>query len=267
MDSNRIATKSIQDTMIRIYHGIVKRRSAYLTDQALERLMIKCSSLDLNTGKPSDSGEVFITPFPTARIHEILEQTKPWVEWELPSERSFTRMVSAMAILTCLVGYLYHDENDEKSLIDHTDWDTREMQFYKGERLYRSERNGTRHGPEWRVIKVLDKMDGRTPHISCLLADDAPLRDHQLSNAEIWCILAMTYRRIQLPQYRNHIIPATVISASDRKIRIVQGYVDGREGCLRVRKSPILDFEQITPEQIELVLSWCIGETVGSTKL
>lgn len=57
----------------------------------------------------------------------------------------------------------------------------------------------------------------------------------------------------------------TVISAADRQLRIVQGYLDGRDGYLRARKSPILDFSQYNREKVELVLSWCIGDAVGYT--
>lgn len=57
----------------------------------------------------------------------------------------------------------------------------------------------------------------------------------------------------------------TVISAADRQLRIVQGYIDGRDGYFRVRKSPILDFSRHDPAKMELVLSWCIGNAVGNT--
>lgn len=67
------------------------------------------------------------------------------------------------------------------------------MDYDEGEILCRSQRYGN-YDPEWRMEKVLDKQDGSTPHVSCLLADNAPLRHDQLSNAEIWCILAITNR-------------------------------------------------------------------------
>ncbi|KAI1125931.1 hypothetical protein F5Y10DRAFT_245934 [Nemania abortiva] len=262
VDANRVV-----DIARHVWIGLLKRRSAYLTEKTLERLNIKCTQLDLSTGAPSDGSEIFIRPFPTARIHEILARTEPWHECKL-LEKGFTRQSTAALILNCLVEWLTHNKGGtEKRLINYTDWHTRSMQYSEGERLYESEiRDG--RGPDWSVEKVLDKMDGLTPHVSCLLADTAPLRDAQLSRAEMWCILRITYRRMKLREYRKHrIIPVTVISAADRRVRIVQGYFDSEEGCVRVRKSPILDFDQgDVGQKIILLLSWCIGDTVGHTK-
>ncbi|KAI8623450.1 hypothetical protein F5Y19DRAFT_458381 [Xylariaceae sp. FL1651] len=268
MENNTTTALRIWEAARSILRPLVKHSEAYLTDQDLKKLNITCTDLDLSTGKPADGSEIFTRPFSTARIHEILERTKPWLRVKLLDEKDSMPMVAALEILSCLISYLVHDgDNESTPLIMEAHWDKREMQYDEGERLYRSERHGTPYGPEWRVEKVLDKMDGSTPHITCLLADNAPLRDNQLSNAEIWCILAITNRRLQLYEYHNHrIIPVTVISAADRQLRIVQGYVDGQHGYLRVRKSPIIDFQQYDLQRMELVLSWCLGEPVGHTK-
>ncbi|KAI1122870.1 hypothetical protein F5Y10DRAFT_270624 [Nemania abortiva] len=268
MDPNLVAAKRTWNVVRDILRVLVRLPSPYLTDEDLKRLSIKCTGLDLSTGKPTDGSEMFIRPLSITRIHETLQRTRPWVDNPLYPDRWHSPAVDAMDILSCLSGYLHQGEDDGLDLISETDWNTRGMQYSEGEQLGRwgRYRNGQR--AEWEVTTVLDKMDDSTPHVSCLLADDALLRDDQLSNAEIWCILAVTNRRLQLPEYHNHrIIPVTVISASDKKLRIVQGYVDGREGCLQVRRSPILDFEHENIQLIELVLSWCIGETVGDTKL
>jgi hypothetical protein len=83
------------------------------------------------------------------------------------------------------------------------------MDYSEGERLTRCPPYGAdTEWTEWTVYTILDKMVDSAPHVTCLLADDATLIDAQLSNAEIWCILAVTNRRIQLPEYLKHrIIP------------------------------------------------------------
>lgn len=58
----------------------------------------------------------------------------------------------------------------------------------------------------------------------------------------------------------------TVISASSRKLRIVQAYIDNQQGCIMVRKSQIMDFEKEDLQTTELVLSWAIGNPVGNTR-
>ncbi|KAI0529981.1 hypothetical protein GGR58DRAFT_273000 [Xylaria digitata] len=258
-------------TMKRIIRSLTKRRSAYLTDKALERLNIQCTGLGLNTGMPSDGSEIFIRPFQTTKIHSILEEIQPWHEYQMTYDRSFGRYSSAQGILCCIYAWLTCTRRDPlPSLIRHTDWDVRQMEYDEGERLCRYPRPPSFRSPYWDVAEVLDKMDGLTPHVSCLLNDDAPLGDAQLSNAEVWCILAITYRRFRQREYRNHrFIPVTIISASDMQVRIVQGYVDAQGDCVRVRKSPILDFEDFEQarKHMEVILSWCIGETVGDTKL
>ncbi|KAI0104625.1 hypothetical protein GGR51DRAFT_521572 [Nemania sp. FL0031] len=269
MDLNLIAAKRTWNVVRDILRILVTLPDPHLTDEDLKRLNIKCTGLDLSTGKPTDGSEMFIRPLSTTRIHEALQRTKPWVDNPLYSGRWSSPISNATDVLGCLIRYLHHGEADRLDLMSETDWNTRHMEYSEGEQLFRSGkfRNIYGHHAEWAVETVLDKMDDSTPHVSCLLADNALLSDDQLSNAEIWCILAITNRRLRLPEYHSHrIIPVTVISTSDRKLRIVQGYVDGREGCLRARKSPILDLENEDIQLIALVLSWCIGETVGDTK-
>lgn len=266
MDADRIAATRTWVATKDILRLLIRHRDTHLSDQDLKRLNIICTDLGLITGKPADGSETFIRPFSIARMREILEPAKPWLKYELLDEKDNMPMVAAMDILACLLGYLVYDgENGTTPLFMQAHWDSREMEYDEGEVLCRSRRFQD-YRPEWRVVKVLDKDDGVTPHVSCLLADNAPFRDDQLSNAEIWCIIAVTNRRLQLSEYHNHrIIPVTVISAADRQLRIVQGYIDGRDGYLRVRKSPLLDFEKPNIERLELVLSWCVGEPVGHT--
>ncbi|KAI1201414.1 hypothetical protein F5X97DRAFT_320491 [Nemania serpens] len=243
--ANSDAVKRTGRAVRDIYYHLLKLKAPHLTDQDLKDLRIICTDLDLNTGKPADGGEVFIRPSSTAQIHSILEQTKPWLRCSLSDEKDSMPECAALEIHSCLIGALV-------------------MRYDEGERLYRFKVRGTDDWAEWRVELLIEKMDGSTPHISCLLADDALLRDDQLSHAEIWCIMVITLRR--LLEYCNHrIIPVTVISAADRQLRIVQGYIDGRDGYFRVRKSPILDFSRHDPAKMELVLSWCIGNAVGNT--
>ncbi|KAI1820282.1 hypothetical protein F4861DRAFT_523610 [Xylaria intraflava] len=259
-------------------HSIAKRLYLlatfphYLDEQHLTVLNIKQTGLDLRSGEPRDGSETFIHPFSTDRIHRILNERKPWVEHMLfygPLDPKY----DALGLIYTLYHYLWHTEDDSPCLIEATSWRVREMEGEEGEVLVRRNMDGA----DWVVWLLFDKMDGQTPHISCLLADENPIKDDQLSNAEVWCILATINHRARLKEYRNRIIPVTVISTSERKLRIVQGYVDGQDR-LQVRKSPIIDFggvhvyfdnglvdEQNGLQLIELVLSWCLGDTVGCT--
>ncbi|KAF2969048.1 hypothetical protein GQX73_g4472 [Xylaria multiplex] len=264
----------------RLLSSINKRQSAYLSDRALKRLNIQCTGLDLNTGMPSDGSETLIRPFPMAKIHSIFKERQPWNKYKIIHDHILGPDDGAQGVLYSIYGHLNSGDFDDDfdfgdcdpppTLIQHTDWQLRDMEWDEGERLLRRP-VGLASLPRWTVMDVLDKIDGVTPHVSCLLMDRAPLRDAQLSSAEICCILAVTFRRFRQREYRNHrFIPVTIVSAAGCRVRIVQGYVDPQEDGMRVRKSPILDLHddvEQNQKQIELLTSWCIGETVGDTKL
>ncbi|KAI0421645.1 hypothetical protein F5X98DRAFT_250119 [Xylaria grammica] len=258
------ATKRTWAVVRETFTRLVGLQAPHLTNQDLNELRIICTGLDLSTGEPADGSEVFIRPSSTARIRSILERTKPWLHCPLLDEKDSAPEVAAMQIHGCLISALVWGVDGSTPLMMQTDWQRRYMRYDEGERLQRFKVYGTADWAEWRVELLIEKTDGSTPHISCLLADDALLRDDQLSHAEIWCIIAITVRRLR-EYYKHRIIPVTVISAADRQLRIVQGYLDGRDGYLRARKSPILDFSQYDREKMELVLSWCVGDAVGHT--
>lgn len=87
-------------------------------------MRITCTDLDLNTGKPADSSDIFIRPFSIARIHEILEPTKPWLRFELLDEKDSMPMVAALEIISCLLGCLVHDgDNESTPLFMEAHWD------------------------------------------------------------------------------------------------------------------------------------------------
>jgi hypothetical protein len=56
-----------------------------------------------------------------------------------------------------------------------------------------------------------------------------------------------------------------VITASSRKVRIVQAYIDNKAGNIRARKSRIIDMEAGDVEDIKLLLSWVLANPVGDT--
>lgn len=131
MSVDRTAATRIWVATRDIIRLLVRHHDAYLTDQDLKRLRITCTDLDLNTGKPADGGEVFIRPFSIARIREILERTKPWLYYELLDEKDSMPMIAAMEIMSCLLGCLVHDgDNESTPLFMEAHWNTREYVFH-----------------------------------------------------------------------------------------------------------------------------------------
>jgi hypothetical protein len=61
----------------------------------------------------------------------------------------------------------------------------------------------------------------------------------------------------------------TVISASGRRIRIVQGVVDIIKGSIEVRVSDIIQFDEgikKNEKKFHTLLGWMVGEPVGRTR-
>ncbi|KAI1170216.1 hypothetical protein F4777DRAFT_584139 [Nemania sp. FL0916] len=251
-----------------IFRRLLKIEAPYLTDQDLKDVCITCTDLDLETGKPADGSETFIRPMPAARIHSIIKKTKPWLGCPLlEKDEDEWPEYAAMHVHYCLK-HAVHAAIVESRPIDDMAvyWEMRCMRYDEGERLDRHELVGTAYEAAWSVHQLFEKMDPSTPHISCLLRDGALLQDDKLSHAEIMCILIITLRRWRDRIYNHHrIIPVTVVSAADRQLRIVQGYVDDQDGHLHVRKSPMLDFSRFEQDKVELVVSWCVGDAVGDT--
>ncbi|KAH9890296.1 hypothetical protein F4778DRAFT_753254 [Xylariomycetidae sp. FL2044] len=235
-----------------------------LTQQHLEAMGVTLASLDLNTGKPDDGGPIFIRPFSVSRILQVIQQRKPWTVYSIAHEKSDLRLTTAVEVLNVLSGYLHHvGRPDERRLIQETDWKQRGTESGY-EWLNRTDRFHGIDRADWRVPCLLDKMDGKTPHISCLLANEEPLHQDRLSNAELWCILNLSVARLRRRAYWNQrFIPVTVISSSDRNVRIVQGYVDGEARRVHIRMSKILVLEGNDLPKLAVILSWCMGDPVN----
>jgi len=73
------------------------------------------------------------------------------------------------------------------------------------ERLYRRDKQA-----DWEVTYLFDELNPSTSHVSCFLADNAPLKDDHLSVSEMWCVVAITAGRLRLLDYRIHrLIPVS----------------------------------------------------------
>ncbi|KAI0536596.1 hypothetical protein GGR58DRAFT_474919 [Xylaria digitata] len=62
---------------------VIKLQGRYLLKRDLKRLNIKCFDLALGTGEATNSSKSFIRPFPTAKIHELLERSGLSASWNL----------------------------------------------------------------------------------------------------------------------------------------------------------------------------------------
>jgi hypothetical protein len=110
----------------RVLSKIIKHPSPYLSSKDLKDLDIRCTGLDLETGKPTDGGVAFISPYPLTEIDRILHETKPWKLRKLPPKKDSMNMCAAMEIWGLLEEYLVMAEDKKvEGLIEQTKWKTR----------------------------------------------------------------------------------------------------------------------------------------------
>ena len=131
MDSHSESAKRSFEFAQRVLSKIIKHPSPYLSNKDMNDLGIRCTGLDLETGKPTDGGVVFISPYSLTKIDRLLHEKQPWEVYKLPREKDSMNMCAAMEISGLLETYLFmaKDENVE-GLIAQTKWKMRRYAFY-----------------------------------------------------------------------------------------------------------------------------------------
>jgi len=126
MDSHFESAKRSFGLARHVLSKIIKHPSPYLSNKDMKDLGIRCTGLDLKTGKPTDGGVAFISPYPLAEIDRILHKKMPWKLYALPQKKDSMNMCAAMEISGLLETYLFmaKDENVE-GLIRQTKWKLR----------------------------------------------------------------------------------------------------------------------------------------------
>jgi hypothetical protein len=110
----------------RVLIKIIKHPSPYLSNKDMMDLGIRCTGLDLETGKPTDGGVAFISPYPLSEIDRILHEKKPWKVYALPPKKDSMNMCAAMEISGLLEEYLVMAEDERvEGLIEQTKWKMR----------------------------------------------------------------------------------------------------------------------------------------------
>ncbi|KAM4054988.1 hypothetical protein HRG_005802 [Hirsutella rhossiliensis] len=219
----------------------------YVSDERLRGMNITMSDLDFVSGKPGNGGEQFIEPIPAVTVNQWLNETKPWTirrDFHVQPEFADNPQNSYRALNSLSRG--------------EADWQVKCILRH----------NATPHEPH--VLTVLDP-DLDKPHTICFLADNALLRDDRLSSSEVITVVLLSVLLRAEPKHnpRNHrISPVTIVSASNRSVRIVQGFADIETRAVEIRKSPIVHFDQgvwANWDQWVIVLGWLMGNPIGNT--
>ncbi|KAI1265908.1 hypothetical protein F5Y18DRAFT_383865 [Xylariaceae sp. FL1019] len=207
-------------------------RVSHLDDRALAAMRIRCQDMD------------FVNPKPPTQDPNALLQLKSSEEMDKLAEKHD---------FSSLEGLCEGDEPDDNipathrviqflaecvSSIPNPDntWDLCSLQPEEHRSLTISRHDINRH---WTVDSVLEtKMQS---HLKTFLAAEDPIRDDSLMLSEVWTILGLAYYYFRRPNNAEYPhIPVTVISGSGRYFRVVQGWADGENKVVNIRKTKLV---------------------------
>ncbi|KAH9995005.1 hypothetical protein F4779DRAFT_607831 [Xylariaceae sp. FL0662B] len=265
--------------LVKIF-GLTKRGTPfsnrlYLEEKDLCPLGITISGLDFYSGEPRDDGQIFIKPLPYKRMDKLLKQCQPWSSYydcpTIPSESFHSDKIwQARDIWNVLQSYLrLNKDPNGPGAMDKTGW---KMIMPPGAwKTYQATETSF-----WCVDSMLERDesdDPPKPHITCFLADRAPLKDMVLSMSEFKAIRNITAGCLKggYTNTRQHkIIPITFVTGAGYDFRITQAYMDGDKERIFIRMTPIINFtkgEKEMEKEFISTLCWLVGEPVGTTTL
>lgn len=239
----------------------------YLDEETLRQTFgISIAGLSLTSGKPTDGRAAVLEPIPYEQMEKWITQTgTKTVESDLanfvhdPDYRLNHNHDEADALFQTLQFYLsdnllgmlhpnildnftrweiFPNRNTFLQDVSHSDW------YVQGIIL------------RYCKVKSPPALDPCFPHHTSFVSDRNPLKDGILSKSELVAILGLAFvfangalQRDDLP----FIIPVTIVSASWRSCRVVQGIVDltaKPKPLIDIRMSRIVSFEKgvKTPE-------------------
>ncbi|KAI1085617.1 hypothetical protein F5B20DRAFT_519073 [Whalleya microplaca] len=207
-----------------------KTGAVYLNDSQLAGLKVKCAGLDLNTGTPMDRGPRFLQLASPDEIETFAKENNLFEE-----------------------GVALYREDYDKGPIHESRWI---MEFYHwwftplkedvpflqggpwifGDSLDSNEGWDVDVNSSWACHFSLRVKDKTKPDIIIYLIHNSPMEDDKFFVAELLCIIRHSYSNVKKLSYHD-IAPVTLITGSWRNVRIVQGYVDGINGNIVMRKS------------------------------
>ncbi|KAI1748293.1 hypothetical protein F4782DRAFT_517962 [Xylaria castorea] len=137
------------------------------------------------------------------------------------------------------------------------DWEATKLRYFPGDE-------------KWQVEYIMGVKDGRLPHVNCTLIEGEELKENTLMFSEVWSILMLTLNFLRHPQNEKYeVVPVTVITISATTFRVVQGFIDGKAGSVRIQKSgivPIGPDKKTVKERIMLIVRWLLAEPVWPSK-
>ena len=143
----------------------------------------------------------------------------------------------------------------------------RRLSLHRPYRLRSTDPNGN----EWSLYGSLLPRDKSKPHILASVTEGARMDENATTRGEVAIasgIISLQRCYFGYGSYRY--VPVTMLSASDRQVRVVQAWHDRMEPeVLHMRRSPILEFwdgAMANREDWITLLCWLMADPVGDLK-
>ncbi|KAH6888479.1 hypothetical protein B0T10DRAFT_548938 [Thelonectria olida] len=292
-DSRRAQIKQLGKTVL-LPLGKLEQR--YISPQDLGALRVTSvkplnfytGAVGRKMGSGSSQSEQYIRPISRNQMLEWLNANEPWkVDGQrdiwVPSKAS-TAQHEANFLWNLIKTHLTSDRDGGPGLLfTQTPWldipEKRSIRFL--ERLDQGIL-------DWQVKNVYQQafkaptanmfvnrsFNPEKPHVMTFLADSAPLQKDKISTSEMTALVYLTTNSSIQALYRQHrFYPATIVSASDRRVRVIQCVLDAERSMFEIRQTPIIDFEdgvwensKNLKESYVALLGWLSSEAVGRTR-
>ncbi|KAI0537291.1 hypothetical protein GGR58DRAFT_472482 [Xylaria digitata] len=230
----------------------------YIDSRDWDKYCITCGQLDLS-GEPENGGD-FLRLIPSEEMQQIASQYgfDHLDDLSTDPDHPFHNSDFVVDHLNDHLFSLYENDylvNRSKWLSQGPDeWEARKLQYFPGE-------------AKWQVDCILGVRDGHLPHMNCTLKESEKLCENKLLFSEVWSILMVTLVSLHYARNEKHnVVPVTVVTFSGTTFRLVQGFIDGEAGRVRINKSGIVtmnpDGGNVT-QHMMLILRWLLAEPLG----
>ncbi|KAI0467624.1 hypothetical protein F4859DRAFT_493026 [Xylaria cf. heliscus] len=123
---------------------------------------------------------------------------------------------------------------------------------------------------QWMVEYILSVRGSDLPHVNGTLIEADDLKEDKLMFSEVWCILVLTHLFFRNPgNEKYNVVPVTVVTISGTTFRLVQAFIDGEAGVIRINKSNIVPIgldKKTAREKMMLIVRWLLAEPVWPSK-
>ncbi|KAM3444981.1 hypothetical protein NHJ13734_000850 [Beauveria thailandica] len=268
MDHPEQSLSQWQTLIKRTLFPLLTSTRTYVPDEVLQNLEITPKSLDLKTGDIAGAaGTARLVPMSANTIlwkpgrhgekdkkRERMQEENADIpvrgnaDWEEREKKNpDARFFGAMRVHDIATSYAYCWNLRHQTLWTQTGYDTRLMSHYEGKRI-----------PRYSILTVFEpvkagcQLDEARPCIVGYQSDVTPLEDGRLLVSELnaFFVLASRYGEKQAYEDCDEIV-ITLITGSDRQVRIAQSRVNFVKNTFDVSLSRILDFETTIEKNFE----------------